>query len=223
MRSIITATLVMLIYFSTLGKDIDFDPDSLLRDIRYEYEISSGYHDSKYWTMCLGTLSMTIEIPDSTEHILFCRANGPTVKYLYPPFYNSLKPLDIDGVSAVDVNIENVGADSYFRVIFTVDGTLYYSSHFAINDLISTEDLNKLHESSANFGVADEDVDIDVINGMLSIECTSDCNVEVFSVDGKTVFKRTIHKGLELPLQTGIFIVRVSSNHKTMTKKIAIR
>lgn len=214
----------MLILFNIhVAKGEDFHPDSLINEINYDYEITSGYYEGKYWTMCLGTLSLTIEVPDSTESIHFLRANGPTVKYLYPPFYNHIKHLDITGKSNIDINIENVGADSYFRIEFKINGTTYYSSHFAVNDLISSEDLERLKDTNSCDEVTEEDFSLHIIGHTVFVECNSYCHIEVLSTDGKSQYVTTVCQGAEIPLNPGVFIIRVTHDNSITTKKIIIR
>ena len=215
--------LILILFNIHVAKGEDIYPDSLINEINYDYEITSGYYDGKYWTMCLGTLSMTIEFPDSTESIHFLRANGPTVKYLYPPFYNHMKLLDITGKSNIDINVENVGADSYFRIAFKINGTTYYSSHFAVNDLISPEDLERLKDTNSCDEVTEEGPTFHFIGHTVFVECDSYCQIEVLSTDGMSKYVTTVCQGSEIPLKPGAFIIRARHDNKITTKKIIIR
>lgn len=223
MRKSITAGLLVLLSSTTVVKGNDFNPDSIIREVSYDYEIISGTIADKSWTDCMGTLYLSIEVPDSTESMVFSRANGPSVKHRYPPFYNTHRPLDISGKSNIDVYAEYVRSDSYFRIRFTMNGTAYYTSHFAINDLISPEDLEILKDLSGCAELEDQDASVEVAGRTLTIKCDSLCNVDVVSVDGKTLFSDTICRDYEIPLQPGIFIVRICQNNTVTTKKIIVR
>lgn len=108
--------------------------------------------------MCSGTLSMTIEVPDTVKSIQLHRANGPRVGLIYPPFYDVRRNLDISGKSSVDMEVFNVYADTYYRIDCLIDKTHYYSSDFAVNDLISPDDLEKLRANSPTLEIVSKDM-----------------------------------------------------------------
>lgn len=222
MKTVIIILILILINVP-IAKGEDLFPDSLINEINYDYEITSGYNDGKYWTMCLGTLSLAIVVPDSTESILFCRANGPTVKHRYPPFYNVIKPLDITGKSNIDIKVEDIGADSYFRFVFKIGGTTYYSSHFAVNDLISAEDLERLKDTNSCDEAQEEGISLQIIGHTVCVECNSSCHIEIISTDGRSQCFTTVSQGSEIPLQPGVFIIMARHNNNITTKKIIVR
>ena len=223
MKKITFVTLLIFISFTSIIKANDFDPDSLISDINYDYEITSGYYNDEYWTLCLGTLSLTIEVPDTVDRIIFQRANGPTVKFKYPPFYNLHAHLDISGKSKVSVKREQVRHDSYFRVLFYTKEGCYPSSHYAVKDLISPEDLERLQETNSAIEINEDAPQIEVINGGISIKCKDKCYIEVVSIDGKSIYCGTLYQDTEIPLYSGMYIVRNHFNNKCESKKIIIK
>lgn len=155
-----TAAIFLLLcsIMSAMANTIEINPDTLISNLHYDYEITSGYYENNYTTMCEGTLSMSIEVPETVECLVLQRAKGPTVKFLYPPFYNVRRTLDIVGKSCVEVEVQNVKADTYFRIDCLIGNTHYYSSHFAVNDLISPEDLVSLRATSPTLGIVSKDM-----------------------------------------------------------------
>ena len=201
----------------------DLDPDALISDIRYNYEIMSGCYDGEYWAISRGTLSMSIEVPESADGIIFFKACGPTVKYKYPPFYNIRTPLDISGKTKIDVEYKEVTDDNYFKVGFIINDTAYFSSHFAVKDLIAPEDLERLNGTDSCIGVTEDNLQMEISGRILSIKCEADCAIDIASIDGKNVFSNIVSKDTDIPLEAGIYVVRITNNNTSLTKKINIR
>ncbi len=222
MKRTITTALLILMSLINYVNATALDPDTLISNVVYDYEITSGYSDKGYWTMCKGTLSMTITVPDIVKRIELQRANGQSVKFMYPPFYNVRRDLDISGKSSVEVEVQEVRADTYFRIDCVVDKTHYYSSHFAVNDLISPEDLEKLKETNSTLEVLEEFPEIEIKDNGVYINCQTRCKIEIVSIDGKTISNCFIDTDTEVPLQTGIYFIRILCNNKYITKKLMI-
>lgn len=219
-----TGCLTILLIFSimsALSKSNEIEPDSLITEVNYEYKIESGDNGNSF---CLGTLFISINVPDSTEQVVFYRANGPTTTELhrYPPFYNHIRPIDILGKSKIKVKAEAVEGNTYFRVSFRVNGSNYYSSHFAINDWISPEDIEKLNGTDAISDIKEEIPIIELLSKQISIKCNSPYFVDILSMEGKTIFNKEFSCNSTISLASGIYIISLRHNGKKYTKKIVI-
>ncbi|MBD5287018.1 MAG: T9SS type A sorting domain-containing protein [Bacteroides sp.] len=222
MKKVIAAVLLILIGLNLEMKGFDANPDSLISDIHYDYEIVSGENYGKDF-ICMGTLSMTIEVPDSTNDIALMRAKGPSVKKRYPPFYNLKRYLDISGEKNISVNEEGVRDSTYFRVEFYINRKAYYSSHYAVNDFIAPADLELLYGSNSLIELDEDDARIEVAGGRIAVKCRSKCKLDVVSIEGKSIYQGYPNHDVEIPLQPGVYIVRLIVNNNCVSKKVVIK
>ena len=71
--------------------------------------------------------------------------------------------------------------------------------------------------------VEDRIADIEVNGQSVSIRCSSELQVSISTLDGRTVYRNAINEDTEIPLSRGIYIVNAKNLYKSLSKKIMIR
>ena len=201
------------------GDTIDIDFDSLINEIRYEYELYPN-HSPEF--MCMGTLYVGINIPDETNEVVFCH----TQSNRYPPTVFYSRPLDISGKSSVETTIDRVKAHTYFRVVFYINGIAYRTSDLAVDDYIAPEDLEYLKTLEDPNAIDDVSVNepvIEVYDRTISIKTDSVLILTIRTIDGKTVIIDRIDQSVQIPLDSGIYILTYHYDNHSNTKKIIIK
>lgn len=197
----------------------DFDVDSLISDVRYEYEI---FPDLSPERMCIGDLYVRIEIPEKTDNVILYFTRGPQNP---PQLFNS-KHLEVFGKTSIEASVERLKAHNHFRVLFYIDGTAYSTSVFAVDDYIIPADLeylNKLQGQDAVGAVTDEGPVIEIKNRAVSIICDSILYLTINTVDGKTMINERIDRHADIHLDSGIYIITYVDKQKKYIKKIMIK
>lgn len=214
----IVILLLFLVSQSSFAATVDFDFNSMVRDINYQYELHPNY---TFENMCIGTLSMTITIPENTEQVYFCW----TTSSRYPPRIFNRKSIDIFDKSCVKTVVEGVKAYTHFKVEFRIDGDLYETSDFAVDDYMDPKDLEYLENFQINDvdNIIEETPIIEFSNRTLKIKSDEIIPLTINSIDGKVVFNNYINQYAEIELYSGLFIITYGNiNHLTI-KKIFIK
>lgn len=218
-NKILLALLIISPILSFATDTLDYDIDSLIREVSYQYEIFPELSPER---VCVGTLHIKIEIPERTEKIIlyYTRdAQNP------PRIFNSRR-LDISGKTSVETSLDKMKPHSFFRVLYYIDGKAYRSSDFAIDDYIVPEDLEYLNYILGQNGIRDVSVKaptIQLSNRTVFIKSDIDLYLTITTNDGKLLLKEKIDKYAEIPLDPGIFILSLSDKQNFHTKKILIK
>lgn len=195
----------------------DLDVDSLISDVRYEYEISPDIP----W-MCLGSLSVSFDIPEGTEKLYFYFTR---YQWNPPRIFNRI-PVDIAGKSSVNVTVDYIMPHAFFSALFYINGQAYRMSNYSVKDYISPEDLEyleKLQSQNEVEEVSMEEPIMEITDRTVSIRCDSILHLTINTVEGKNIFNKKIDRYAEIPLNPGIFILTYVDNKNSYTKKIMIK
>ena len=71
--------------------------------------------------------------------------------------------------------------------------------------------------------VASNNTDFEINGRMLSIRCSSPLNISIYTIDGRNIYSYFIDHDTDLPLDPGIYILTITDQTATQSKKIIIR
>ncbi len=217
--------LALIILWSSLSfasDTLDFDVDSLISDVTYQYEI---FPDLSPDRMCIGTLSVTFDIPSETEQLIFYYARLHTDLPSPPRVFNQ-QYVDITGKSSVTVTAEQIKPFAYFSAYICINGQAYRMSNFAVKDYMDPHDLEyleKLQAQDAVGEVSNEDPVIEIKDRAVSIRCDSVMYLTIRTIDGKNLYQERIDQYAQIPLYPGIFILTYGDKQNSYTKKLMIK
>ena len=193
----------------------DFDFDSLLKDIVYHYDLNLNAGDPDF--ICEGFLTLSLDVPEGTEEIYFRRTPRPNRR-----IFNVI-PISCNGESNLNISIDRVFANTFFKVTFFINGKGYTTSTYDVNTFISPEDLEILQSVSSVGEMVVKSPVIEMQSQSISIKCTSELNVSIHTLDGRTIYYNTIDKDTEISISPGIYILNAQNSDTSLSKKVIIR
>lgn len=197
--------------------------ESLIYDVKYTYQLVTNEFGR---LNCVGELEVYVNIPEDASFFIFERTpygdrwlDGPPrflIKEEYP-------------ITTKIICKPEIYWGTYFSAyIYYKDGSFYeYAPTFAVNSYIAEEDLALLEgQHSTVEEVANNSVNMNVVNGSLYIETLQEVQLSVFDITGKNIFSGPIHQSTTIPLDmvgTPFIIVKYTQDNIVTTKKLIVK
>ena len=196
-----------------------FESETLIQDITYDYQLFYDYNWSEF--DCVGTLSLSISLPENTRYLIFERTPSHMT-------YSDLNDVIFRGKTyySTTSNIikPNMYWGTYFRVYAVLsNGDIVYSPIYSINDYIDPQDLDLILSSVE--GAEINEVDLQVENKNLYVNAHESLSLSVFDLSGKLLFTGEIQQAAVIPLDnisSPVIIVTYKTSSTTKTIKMLV-
>ena len=197
--------------------------DSLRIDsLEFDYELVE-----RGWGMdAVGPVTLHIMFAQDVE-LIHCDRSGRKLPYpdrFFPFMRRSfyIEPPD----SSLTITYDYLTNDIHIRLLaLHKDGEWEASPIYSINDYIAESDLEIIKERS---GISDAYTDDDIVicpkDGCLVIDrvpCST--HIAVYAVDGRVLFNGIVTESAVIPIHPQPIIIRYTTNHLTITKKLLIK
>lgn len=198
--------------------------DSTIQEVDYEYRL---FHPELQDRLeCVGTMTISLSLPDNVERIQLERTLRRDRNKQDP---NNLRfmGLAVYHGSPTSIVAHNVYWGTYFRirVVFT-DGSYEHTNTYAVNDYIDEQDLALLQQQSSITN-RDEDVaTLTVDNRSLYVEPVKPISLSICDVSGRLLFTGDIESSVSIPLDKAtspIVIVKYNDSTNLITKKLIVK
>ena len=197
------------------------DPDeTLIQDIIYDYQLFYDYNWSEF--DCVGTLSLSIALPENTIRLFFEHTRSHMT-------YSDLNDVIFKGKAYYSPTSNITKPDMYWGTYFRVyavlsNGDIVYSPKYSINDYIDPQDLDLLLSSVDNTEI--DEVDLHVENKNLYVNAHETLSLSVLDLSGKLLFIGEIQQTAVIPLDntsSSVVIVTYKTSSATKTIKMLVK
>jgi len=185
-------------------------------DARTDQTLNSKAITIRNGALTLGTTSGGIGTLSVTTQRVFTGSSGTFNLSVNGSIVGTIPYSDtVERITIPNINIEN-------NVSVVIDSNSTPSNNVKFDDLVYTcySSLNV-----EEFNIANIKLHPNPIKNNLTLDLKSniDTNIEIYDILGKRVYKNSINKTSNLNLQdlkSGIYIVKISQNNTTITKKL---
>lgn len=215
--------VIPIVVFVLCAKSENIVPqisEALIYDVKYTYQLVTNEFGR---LDCVGELEVYVNIPEDASYFVFERT-PPSVRWWDRPFYYMKEEFPVTTI----IYKPEIYWGTYFRLfVYCNDGSYVYTPTFAVNSYIAEKDLAILEKQhSAVEEVANNSVNMNVVNGSLYIETLQEVQLSVFDITGKNLFSGSIHQSTTIPLDmvgTPFIIVKYTQDNIVTTKKLLVK
>lgn len=214
--------LVTLVLSCFQLKADETETDQNVEIISVEYDYRVELPDKVPWTETWGTLRILAKVPNNTTRVVINRSR-PHIKSDERIIFLIKSPYEVsDPFSPIEIIKNSVNWGTYFQIeAYDSSDNITLSPLFCSSDYVAPEDMEKiLNNASIEEIDSDNQVNLSFENKILTVDASSETQVAVYDITGKTLYNGNIIGFTSIPIQSNFIIVRYSTNNQVFTKKI---
>lgn len=218
-HKLLILSLLILSCFQLKADETETDQNVKILSVEYDYRVEIP--DKVPWTDTWGTIRIIAKVPNNTTKVRL-RISRPHLKTDERIIFLIKSPCEFSDPSyPIEIIKKSINWGTYFQIeAYDSSENITLSPLFCSSDYIAPEDMEIiLNNASIEEIDSDNQVNLSFENNILTIDASSDTQVAVYDITGRTLYSGNIFGSTSIPIQSNFIIVRYSTNNQVFTKK----